>query len=68
MFLMIINFIHKFFESAKLRALYAKNMLTCQRALHAYLLTCQCALHTHVLMYQRALHAYVLTCQPAISA
>ena len=42
------------FESAKLRALRPKNVLTYQRALRAYVLTCQ-----------RALRAYVLTCQRA---
>ena len=30
-----------FFEPAKLRALRAKSVLTCQRALRAYVLTCQ---------------------------
>ena len=39
-------------ESAKLRALRAINVLTCQRALRAYVLT-----------RQRALRPYVLTCQ-----
>ena len=29
------------YESAKLRALRAKNVLACQRALRAYVLTCQ---------------------------
>ena len=42
-------------ESAKLRALRAKNVLTCLRALRAYVLTCQ-----------RALRAYVLVCKRAI--
>ena len=38
-------------ESAKLRALRAKNVFACQLALRAYVLTCL-----------RALRAYVLTC------
>ena len=46
-------------ESAKLRALRAKNLFTCQSALRACLLTCQSALHAYVLTCQRALHAYV---------
>ena len=41
-------------ESAKLRALRAKNVLTCQLALRTYVHMCQ-----------RALRAYVLTCQRA---
>ena len=44
--------VHNFYESGKLRALRAKNKLTCQSALRAYVLACQ-----------RALRAYVLTCQ-----
>ena len=63
-------------ESAKLRALRAKNVLTyqrnlrayvltCQRALHAYVLRCQCVLCVYMLMCQRALRAYVLTYQRA---
>ena len=31
-------------ESAKLRALRAKNLLMCQRALCAYVLVCKCAI------------------------
>ena len=46
-------------ESAKLRALRAKNVLTCLRALPAYVLTC---LACYALTCQRALHPYVLTC------
>ena len=50
-------------ESAKLRALRAKNVLTCQRALRAYVLTCQRAFCAYVLTCQRALRASVLPCQ-----
>ena len=42
---------YEFLKSAKLRVIRAKNVITCQRALRAYILTCQ-----------RALRAYVLTC------
>ena len=53
------------------RALRAKNVLRCLRALRAcvlmclraYVLTYQHALCAYVLTCQRALHAYVLTCQ-----
>ena len=41
----------KFKEFAKLRALRAKNVLVCQRALRAYVLTCQRALRDYVLTY-----------------
>ena len=47
-------------ESAKLRALRAKNVLTCQRPLPAYRFKCQRTLRTYVLTHQRALRAYVL--------
>ena len=56
-------------ESAKLRALRAKNVLACQLALRAYVLTCQLALHAYVpyvLTCQNALCAYVLVCKCAI--
>ena len=52
-------------ESAKLRALRAKNVLTCQCVLRVYVLTCQRALHAYVLTCQRAFRTYVLTCQRA---
>ena len=69
-------------ESAKLRATRAKNVLTCQRALRAYLPTCLTCLRAHVptclaclranvscvLTRQRALRAYMLTCQRALRA
>ena len=42
-------------ESAQLRALRAKNVLTCQRALRALVLTYQRALGAHVLKFQHAL-------------
>ena len=40
-------------------------VLTCQRALRAYVFMCQCALRASVLTYQRALNVYVLACQCA---
>ena len=55
-------------ESSKLRALRAKNVLACQRALRAHVpcvLTCSRANVTCVLTCSRALRAYVpyvLTC------
>ena len=52
--------------TAKLRVLRTKNVLVCQRALHAYVLTCQRALHTYLLTCQRIFRAYVLTCLAAI--
>ena len=51
-----------------LRALRIKKLLTCQRALHAYVLTCQCAFRAEALMYQSALRSYVLKCQRALRA
>ena len=48
-----------------MRALRAKNVLTGQRALRAYVLTCQSALRAYMLTCQRAFRAYVLTCQRA---
>ena len=63
----IVNALNKD-ESAKLRALRTKDVLTCLRALPAYVLTCQCALRAYVLTCQRALHAYVLTCQRVLRA
>ena len=35
---------YEFLKAAKLRVIRAKNVLTCQRALRAYVLTCQRAL------------------------
>ena len=55
-----------YLESAKLRALRAKKLLTSQRACRAYMLISQRALCTHVLMCQRVLPAYVFTCQRAL--
>ena len=55
-------------ESAKLRALRAKNVLTCQHDLRAYLLTCQRVVRAYVLKCQRALRSYVLTYQRALRA
>ena len=51
------------YESAKLRVLCTKIVLTCRHPLLAYVLTCQCVLCAYVLTCQRALSAYVLTCQ-----
>ena len=44
-------------ESTKLRDLRAKDVQTCQRALHAYVLMCQRAFRAYVPTRQRALHA-----------
>ena len=55
-------------ESAKLLAIRAKNLLTCQCALRAYVLTCQRSLRAYVPTHQRALHAYVFTCQRTFRA
>ena len=60
------KFRYRFKQSAKLRALRAKNVLACQHALRAYVLTCQRALRAYVLTCQRALRAYVLVCKRAI--
>ena len=56
------------FKSAKLRALRAKNVLACQRALRAYVLMCQRALRADVLTWQRALRAHVPTCLACLRA
>ena len=65
----IINLLEHFTkESAKLRALRAKNELACQRALPAYVLTCLRALCAYVLTCVRALRASVLTCLCALRA
>ena len=56
-------FLYKKLESANLRTLRAKDVRTCQRALHIYMFTCQRAFPAHTLTCQLALHAYVLTCQ-----
>ena len=55
-------------ESAKLRALRAKNVIPCQRALCAYVPTCLRALCAYVLTCQRALRGYVLTCLVCLRA
>ena len=55
-------------ESAKLRALRAKNVLACQRALRAYVLTSQSAMRAYVLTCQCALRAYMLTCLRVLRA
>ena len=49
-------------ESAKLRALRAKNVFTCQRALRTYVLTCQRVLRGHVLTCKCASAPAVITC------
>ena len=73
-----ISYFHQFFEffwhylvanklmkstSSKLHATYTKNMLTCQRALCAYVLTCQCVLRAY--MCSHANVPCVLTCSRA---
>ena len=55
-------------ESAKLRALRAKNVLTGRRVLHGYVATCQRVWRGYVLTFQRALRALVLTSHCALSA
>ena len=57
--------INKKEDSAKLRALRAKNVLVCQRVLRAYVLKCQRASRAYVLTCLRALSFYLLTCQRA---
>ena len=55
-------------ESAKLRALRAKNVLTCQRSLRAHVQTCLVCLHANVpcvLTCSCAKLSCVLTCQHA---
>ena len=61
---LVLKFSHSnvYYEAAKLLALHAKNILTCQRVLRAYVLTCQRALRAYV---PTCLVAYVLTCQSA---
>ena len=39
---------YEFLKSVKLRVIRAKNVITCQRALRAYVLTCKRALRAHV--------------------
>ena len=41
------TYLSQFFESAKLRALRAKNVLACQRALRAHVPTCLACLRAH---------------------
>ena len=55
-------------ESSKLRAMRAKNVLACQRALCAYVVTCLRALRAYVLTCLCALRVYVLTCLRALRA
>ena len=52
-------------ESAKLRALHAKNVLACQLALHAYVLACSRANVPCVLTYSRAKVPCLFTCSRA---
>ena len=49
------------FESAKLGALRAKNVLKCQRALGTYALKCQCILRALVLTCQHDLRDHVIS-------
>ena len=63
-----LKFYYIFTESAKLRALRAKNVLTCQHVLCAYMLPCQHALRDHVATCLACLSTnmpYVLTCSHA---
>ena len=53
---------YEFLKSVKLRVIRAKNVITCQRALRAYVLTCKRALRAHVLTCQRVLHTDLLRC------
>ena len=63
------GFIYSAFEeSAKLCALRAKNVLTFQRTLPAYVLTCQRTLRAYVLKCQHIFHACMLTSQRALRA
>ena len=55
-------------ESAKLRALRAKNVLACQRALHAYVLTYSGANAPCAITCSRANVPCVLTCQCVLRA
>ena len=64
----LICLIQRFFEQVILRALRAKNVLTCQRALRTYVLTYQRALRAYVVMCQRALSAYVPMCLACVRA
>ena len=64
----ISNFVNIPEQSATLRALRAKNVLTCQRALRACVLTCQRAFRAYVLTCQRALRAQVLMCLACLRA
>ena len=61
-------FTDKVLESAKLHALRAKDVLTCQRALRAYVVTWKRAFHAYVLTWQHTLRAYFFTCQCALRA
>ena len=64
--MLLINLTIKFrkylLESAKLRALHAKNVIACQCALRAYLLMCQCALHAYVPTCLACLRDHMPTC------
>ena len=53
---------YEFLKSAKLRVIRAKNVITCQRALRAYILKCQRSLRAYVLTCQRVLHTDLLIC------
>ena len=55
-------------ESAKLRVLRVKNVITCQRALRDYVLTCQRILLAFMLTRQPGLHDYVFTYQYALGS
>ena len=64
----ILDINSRFTNSAKLRPLGAKNVLTCWIVLRAHVLTCERALRAYVLTCQGDLHAYVLTCQISLRA
>ena len=63
----IIQF-HEGHESAKLRALRAKNVLTCQRVLRAYVLTCLAWLRAHVSTCYTCSRANMPTCFACLGA
>ena len=57
-----------FLESAKLRTLRAKNVLTCQRVLRAHVPTCLACLCAHVPTCLACLLAYVPPCLACLRA
>ena len=59
---------YTFFETAKLRALHAINVLAYQRALRAYVLNCRRALRAYVPTCLACLRAHVPTCLACLRA